>query len=249
MTLTPEERRRYTRQLSLPEIGARGQERLRAARVLVVGAGGLGSPAALYLAAAGVGELHIADGDRVEISNLQRQLLHATPDLGRPKVESAAEALRALNPHVAVVKHGVRIDRDNAAGLVEPVDFVVDATDNFAAKFLVADACHAAGRAYSHGGIDRSFGQTMTVVPGRSACYRCVFERPPAESPGPHAGPVGVLPGVIGTIQATEALKYLLGWGELLTDRLLSYDPRTMTFRCVALRRRPTCALCAGGCP
>lgn len=245
MTLTPDQRQRYARHLVLPEIGEAGQAALQRGRVLVVGAGGLGSPCALYLAAAGVGTLGIVDGDTVVLSNLQRQLLHATADLGRAKVDSASDRLAALNPDVRLMTYRERLTAANAHEVVADYDFVVDATDNFAAKFLIADVCHAAAKPYSHGGILQFSGQTMTVWPGVSACYRCVFEAPP---PGPTAdvdrGLLGVLPGVIGTIQATEALKHLLGVGELLTDTLLVYDVRKMTFRRVAVKRNPACVLC-----
>jgi len=171
MPLTAEERDRYARHLALPEIGEQGQERLRGGSVLVVGAGGLGSPAALYLAAAGVGTLGIADADVVEMSNLQRQLLHHTPDVGRPKVESTAAKLRALNPHVHVRAYAARLSLTNAQSILQDYDFVVDATDNFESKFLIADACHRARKPYSHAGILRFLGQTMTVHPGVTACY------------------------------------------------------------------------------
>lgn len=245
MALTPDERERYARHLLLPEVGETGQEALRSGRVLVVGAGGLGSPCALYLAAAGVGTLGIMDADAVELSNLQRQLLHASGDLGRAKVESACETLSALNPNVKVVLYPERLTASNAPEVLAGYDFVVDATDNFESKFLIADACHAAGKPYAHAGILRFGGQAMTVLPGKSACYRCVFGGPPP-GPVPEAarGLLGVLPGVIGTVQATEALKFLLGIGELLTDTLLVYDALKMTFRRVGVKRDPGCILC-----
>lgn len=248
MTLTAEQRQRYARHLSLPEIGEAGQERLRAGRVLVIGAGGLGSPAAFYLAAAGVGTLGLADGDRVELSNLQRQILHTTAALGQRKVESASVTLRALNPDLVVHAHPERLTAQNAAALLAPYDFVIDATDNFASKFLIADVCHHAGKANSHGGIREFIGQTMTVHPGRTACYRCVFEAPPEDAPGSGPrGPLGVVPGVIGTIQATEAIKHLLGIGAPLTNNLLVFDALAMTFRRIAVKRHPGCRLCGQG--
>jgi len=182
MTLDALQRDRYARHLALPEIGASGQERLAAARVLLVGAGGLGSAAGFYLAAAGVGAIDVMDGDAVELSNLQRQILHATADLGRPKAESACDAMTRLNPHVKAVPRRERLTAANAPARLHDAEFVIDATDNFASKFLIADACHAANRPYSHAGISRFRGQTMTVLPGRTACYRCVFERPPDEA-------------------------------------------------------------------
>jgi len=248
MALSSEERGRYARHLSLPEIGEPGQERLRAGRVLVVGAGGLGSSAALHVAAAGVGTVGIMDADRVELSNLQRQLLHSTADVGRPKVESAVAALLALNPHVRAVGYAERLTADNASRILGDYEFIVDATDNFDSKFLIADGCHAAGKPYSHAGIQAFLGQTFTVLPGRTACYRCIFDAPPDEPCGqPPQGPLGVVPGVIGTIQAAEAIKYLLGIGGLLTDRLLVYDALRSAFRSVLLKRNPGCRLCGEG--
>jgi molybdopterin/thiamine biosynthesis adenylyltransferase len=249
MSLTAGQRERYARHLSLPQIGEAGQERLFAARVAVVGAGGLGSPAALYLAAAGVGTLAIIDDDRVELSNLQRQILHGTADLGRDKASSAEERLRALNPGVKVETFPLRLTASIAADLLGPFDFVIDGTDNFPSKFTIADACHMMRRPYSHAGIKAFFGQTMTVLPGVSACYRCVFAAapPPDETDLHPAGPMGAVPGVIGAIQATEALKYLLDVGELLTNRLLTYDALKLRFREIAVSRNPACSLCGSG--
>ncbi len=247
MPLTVEQRQRFARHLSLPEIGEAGQERLQAGRVLIVGAGGLGSPAALYLAAAGVGTIGLADGDRVELSNLQRQILHTTAALGQRKVDSATSTLKALNPDLVVNAYPERLTAQNAPTLLAPYDFVIDATDNFASKFLIADACHRSSKANSHAGIREFIGQTMTVHPGRTACYRCVFEAPPEETPGVGPrGPLGVVPGVIGTIQATEAIKHLLGIGKPLVNALLVFDALAMTFRRVAVQRNPTCRLCGG---
>jgi molybdopterin/thiamine biosynthesis adenylyltransferase len=249
MSLSPDERERYSRHFSLPQIGEAGQERLFAARVAVVGAGGLGSPAALYLAAAGVGTLGIIDDDRVELSNLQRQILHRTADVGRSKALSAEERLRALNSGLKVEARQVRLAATNGADLVGSYDFVIDGTDNFASKFALADACHLMRRPYSHAGVTAFFGQTMTVLPGLSACYRCVFSAapPPDETDLHPAGPMGVVAGVIGTIQATEALKYLLDIGELLTNRLLTYDALKIKFRVVDVPRNPACPLCGSG--
>ena len=246
MSLTPEQRQRYARHLVLDKIGEAGQERLLSARVLVVGAGGLGSPAALYLAAAGVGVLGVADSDRVDLSNLQRQILHGTRDIGRPKAASARERLAALNPDVEVRLHPDGLNQENAERVVAAYDFVVDATDNFDAKFLIADTCHRVGRPYSHAGIARFYGQALTVVPGRTACYRCVFESPPPPDDADRhpAGPVGAVAGVLGAIQANEAIKCVLGLGELLTNRLLTFDALTSAFRTLPVSRRPDCALC-----
>ena len=248
MGLSAAERERYARHLSLPEIGERGQERLRAGHVALVGAGGLGSAAAFYLAAAGVGTLTILDDDVLAMSNLQRQILHRTADIGRPKVESAAERLGALNPEVRIEAVRLRLTRANAGKYLVACDFVVEATDNLASKFLIAEACHAVGKPCSHGGIDRFSGQTMTVLPGRTACYRCVFGVSPPEAAGVlPAGPLGAVPGVIGCIQATEAVKHLLGIGSGLTNRLLAYDALQMQFRCIPVRRSPSCPLCGEG--
>jgi len=244
MPVTFDRSGRYERHLGMPEIGEAGQEKLLAGRVLVIGAGGLGSPAAFYLAAAGVGTIGLVDGDVVEATNLQRQILHGTGDLGRPKVESAAEKLRALNPDVRVLPRRERLTRENAAAVLGEYGFVLDCTDSFAAKFLIADACAAAGRPYSHAGIYRFEGQTMTVIPGSTACLRCLFPRAPEDRPDPARGPLGAVPGAIGSIQAAEAIKWILGIGELLTDRLLHYDALGMRFRSVRVRRDPACPVC-----
>jgi len=245
--LTDEQRERYSRHIMLEEVGEAGQELLLAGKVLVIGVGGLGSPIVLYLAAAGVGTIGIADGDRVELSNLQRQIAHRTGDLGRPKVESAGEKLTAMNPDIRVNRYDFRVDAATIGELIAGYDFVIDATDNFAAKFLINDACVLAGKPYSHGGILRFDGQTMTVRPGASPCYRCIFPEPPPEElllPCSRAGVLGVLPGIIGVIQATEALKHLLGTGEPLTGRLLTYNALAMKFREVQVPNNPACPVC-----
>ena len=249
MSLTEQQIERYSRHIILPEVGGKGQEKLLAGKVLLVGAGGLGCPAGLYLAAAGVGTIGIMDADAVDVSNLQRQVAHATADIGKPKVESSAAKLRALNPDVDVQTRRERLTAANAAAAVAPYDFVIDGTDSFASKFLIADACHLAGKPYSHAGILRFQGQTMTVLPGRTACYRCVFRQPPPAGSVPscsQAGVLGVLAGTLGLFQATEAIKYLLGVGELLTNRLLVYDALTMRVRDVRISRSPDCPLCGG---
>jgi molybdopterin-synthase adenylyltransferase len=242
-----DEKERYARHLILDGVGEPGQELLRAGRVLIIGAGGLGSPAAQYLAAAGVGTIGVADGDRVELSNLQRQVIHGTSDLGRAKVASARDRMLEINPGVQVECIGEWLTPENIGGIVARYDFVLDATDNFDAKFLINDACLAAGISYSHGGILKFQGQTMTVIPGKSTCYRCIFPEPPVAEVAlscSKAGVLGVLPGVIGAIQATEAVKHLLGIGELLTSRLLTYNLLTMRFREVPLGRNPECPAC-----
>jgi molybdopterin/thiamine biosynthesis adenylyltransferase len=240
------QQQRYARHLTLPELGAAGQEKLLAARVLLVGVGGLGSPAGFYLAAAGIGTLGVMDGDVVEASNLQRQIAHTSADLGQKKIVSAQRAFQALNPDCRVVAIAERLTAANAPCLLADYDFVVDATDNFESKFLIADTCHAAGKSYSHAGILAFFGQTMTVLPDRTACYRCLFDAPPEIPPGPPRGPVGAVPGVIGSIQALEAIKFITGCGELLTNRLLTFDALKMRFRVVAVHRNPRCRLCGG---
>lgn len=244
---TEEQINRYSRHILLKEVGGKGQQKLLDGKVLVIGTGGLGSPIALYLTAAGVGTIGLADADEVDLSNLQRQVIHFTPDVGKPKVLSAKEKMEAMNPDVTVRTHQTWVTAENIAGIIREYDFVIDATDNFAAKFLINDACVLAGKPFSHGGILQFDGQTMTAVPGESACYRCIFPEPPPKEVIPtcsQAGVIGVLPGVMGTLQATEAIKFLLGAGELLTDRLLTYDALRMRFREVPLRRNPKCPLC-----
>ncbi len=239
--------RRYGRHLSLREVGFKGQQKLLASKVLCVGAGGLGSPALYYLAAAGVGTIGIAEGDVVDESNLQRQIIHFTEDVGRPKLESAREKIAKLNPDVKVVEHPGYLTADNAVGIISQYDFVLDGTDNFPAKFLINDACVIAGKPFSHAGILRFEGQIMTVVPGKSRCYRCLFKEPPPAAAVPscaEAGVLGAIAGVLGTLQATEALKALLGKGDLLTDRLMIFDALAMRFREIKGKRDPGCAVC-----
>ena len=238
---------RYSRHILLPEVGGKGQKKIAQAKILIVGAGGLGSPAALYLAAAGVGTLGLIDSDVVDLSNLQRQVIHHTSDLGRPKVESAKEKIIALNPDVAVITHQERLVARNALEVIRGYDIVLDGVDNFPAKFLINDACFFAEKPLVHGGILRFDGRVMTIVPKRSACYRCVFKNPPP--PGlvascQEAGVIGVLAGIIGTIQATEALKLILKIGQPLTDRMLDFDARRTAFREIKTRRNPDCILC-----
>ncbi len=247
MALREEQEKRYARQLSMPEIGPEGQEKLLRAKVLVIGAGGLGSPAALYLAAAGVGTVGLADGDRVDLSNLQRQILHSTAALGERKVDSARERLCALNPEVRVQTHPCAVTEDNAAALAAEYDFVLECTDSFRSKYLINDACVQAGKAFCHGAVIRFFGQVMTWVPGRGACYRCAFPTAPDERKAPDAaklGVVGAVAGVIGCLQALEAIKYLTGAGELLTGELLCFDGLDMEFRRIRLSRDPACPAC-----
>jgi len=245
--LTEAQAQRYARNLRLEEVGREGQEKLLGSRVLLVGVGGLGSPAGFYLAAAGVGVVGVVDGDVVEVSNLQRQIAHCTADLGRAKPDSARETYQALNPDVEVRTHGERLTGANALRILSDYDFVIDATDSFPSKFLVADACHFARKPYSHAGVLRFQGQTMTVIPGRTTCYRCVFEGPPPAGAAPtcaQAGVLGTVAGLLGVIQATEAIKYVLGVGEFLTDRLLTVDALSMGFRVISVRKNPRCPLC-----
>ncbi len=243
---TEDQIERYSRHILLQEVGVEGQEKIHDAKVLIVGAGGLGAPAALYLAAAGVGKIGIVDADVVDLSNLQRQVIHFTKDIGRPKVESAKEKMVAINPDVEVTTYHEFMDSANAMDIIRPWDFVIDGTDNFPVKFLINDACVMLGKAFSHGGILRFKGQTFTHVPG-SACYRCMFKEPPPAGAVPtcsQAGVLGAIAGMLGTIQATEALKYTLGVGELLTNRLLTFDAKTMVFRTIPVKKRDTCPIC-----
>lgn len=246
--LTEEQRQRYARQLMLSQVGEAGQEQILAGRVLIIGTGGLGSPAAMYLAAAGIGQIGLVDDDVVDRSNLQRQLLHQTADIGRPKVDSARETLQAINPAVKVRCYRERVTADNMTDILAGGDYqiVLDCTDNFPTKFLINDTCVQAGKAYIHAGIHEFQGQLMTYVPGQGPCYRCLFPEPPAieAAVSKPAGVLGALAGVIGTLQATEALKYILGTGSLLTGQLLVYDALTMTFRHVPVPRNPHCAIC-----
>lgn len=247
MAFTNEQLERYSRHIILSEVGVKGQKKLMDAKVLIIGAGGLGAPAALYLAAAGVGVIGIADADEVDLSNLQRQVIHTTPDVGKAKVQSAKETMEAINPDVTVNTYRVFVAADNIMELIAGYDFIIDGTDNFPAKFLINDACVLAGKPFSHAGIIRFKGQLMTYVPGQGPCYRCVFENPPPPDAVPtcrQAGVIGAMGGVIGSLQAMEAVKYIIGKGELLTGALLTYDALTMTFRKVRLPKRDSCAVC-----
>lgn len=239
---------RYSRHILLEEVGVEGQKKLLAGKVLIIGAGGLGSSVALYLAAAGVGTIGIVDADEVDLSNLQRQIIHTTADLGRAKVESAKESMQAINPDVKVHTYQVFVTDQNIRELIRDYDFVVDATDNFKAKFLVNDACVIEKKPFVHAGILRFGGQIMTYVPGAGPCYRCIFGEEPPEEAVPAAknvGIMGAMAGVIGSLQATEAIKYLLGIGDLLVGRLLTYDALAMEFRTVKLPERvESCPAC-----
>ena len=247
MSFTEEQITRYSRHILLPEVGGKGQKKLSQAKIFIVGAGGLGCPVAYYLAAAGIGTIGIIDSDVVDLSNLQRQILHHTPDVGRSKVLSATEKIRALNPDVKVETYEGRFTSENARDLVKNYDIVVDGVDNFPAKFLINDVCVMEGKPLVHGGILRFEGRVYTIVPNQSACYRCIFKAPPPPGVVPtcqEAGIIGVVAGIIGTIQATEAIKLILKIGRPLTDRILDFDARTTTFREIRVKRNPNCPLC-----
>jgi thiazole biosynthesis adenylyltransferase ThiF len=249
MAFTNEQLERYSRHIILKEIGVKGQKKLLNARVLIIGAGGLGAPAALYLAAAGVGTIGIADADVVDLSNLQRQVIHTTEDIGKKKVDSAAETMRQINPDITVNAYYEYVSSANILKLIEDYDFILDGTDNFPAKFLINDACVMAKKPFSHAGIIRFKGQLTTVIPGVSPCYRCIFRNPPPKDAVPtckQAGVIGAMGGVIGSLQAMEAIKYITGAGELLTGYLLTYDALTMEFRKIKLPPRGKgCAVCS----
>ncbi len=245
--LTPEEVQRYSRHLMLPEMGVEGQERLKNSSVLCIGAGGLGSPMALYLAAAGVGRLGMVDFDVVEFSNLQRQIIHTTSDVGRSKLTSAREKLEAINPHVKVEAHEVRLSSENVLDLFRDYDVIADGTDNFPTRYLVNDACILTGKPNVYGSIFRFEGQASVFgVPG-GPCYRCLYPEPPPPGLVPscaEGGVLGVLPGMVGTLQATEVIKLLLGIGRPLVGRLVLFDALELNFREVRLRRDPDCPIC-----
>lgn len=247
MAFTNEQLERYSRHIILKEVGVKGQKKLLNSKVLIIGAGGLGAPAALYLAAAGVGTIGIVDADEVDLSNLQRQVIHTTNDLGKAKVKSAAETMQAINPDVTVNTYRTFVDSSNIMDLIKDYDFVIDGTDNFPAKFLINDACVMAQKPFSHAGIIRFKGQLMTYVPGEGPCYRCVFKNPPPKDAVPtckQAGVIGAMGGVIGSLQAMEAVKYIIGQGELLTGKLLTYDALDMQFHTIKLPKNCNCAVC-----
>jgi adenylyltransferase/sulfurtransferase len=245
--LTKDDYKRYSRHLILPEVGVAGQQKLKAAKVLCIGAGGLGSPVALYLAAAGVGTIGIVDFDVVDFSNLQRQILHATPDVGRSKLESAKTKLLAMNPHMNVVTHDTALSSENALELFAPYDIIVDGTDNFPTRYLVNDACVLLGKPNAYGSIFRFEGQASVFATKEGPCYRCLYPEPPPPGLVPscaEGGVLGVLPGVIGCIQATETIKLIIGAGEPLIGRFLIFDALRMKFRELKLRKDPDCPVC-----
>lgn len=236
MAFTEEQMQRYLRHLILKGVGVKGQQKLLESKVLVIGAGGLGSPAILYLAASGVGTIGIVDGDCVDLTNLQRQIIHDMDSLGVEKTESAGERIRKLNPDVKLHLHAERVTPENIMALIEPYDFIIDAVDNFSAKFLINDACVLAKKPFCHAGIRQFYGQVLTYVPGEGPCYRCIFEEIPKDGTVDNcssAGVIGSIPGIIGSIQALEAQKYITGAGELLTGKMLTFDGLTMRFRTV----------------
>lgn len=248
MALSDVQIMRYSRHIALKEMGIEGQEKLLNGKVLIIGAGGLGSPVSMYLAAAGVGTLGIVDADCVDLSNLQRQIIHNTEDIGKAKVQSAKEKLISMNPDITIHTYYEMVTADNILDLIEDYDFIIDATDNFKAKFLINDACVLAKKPFSHAGVLRFSGQVMTYVPKKGPCYRCIFKNPPPEGVVPdckNAGLVGIIPGIIGSIQAMEAIKYLLNIGNLLTGYFLTYDGLTMEFRKIKLpNRTSSCPVC-----
>lgn len=246
--LSPEEMARYARHLVVADVGIIGQRRLREASVLMIGTGGLGSPAALYLAAAGVGRLGLVDFDVVDHSNLQRQIIHSTPDVGRLKLDSARDSLAAINPNVTIETHAVAFDVDNAMRLVSDYDIILDGTDNFPTRYLVNDACVFAGKPNVYGSIFQFEGQASVFWAERGPCYRCLFPAPPPAGMVPNCaegGVLGVLPGLVGVIQATEAIKLILGKGDSLLGRLLLVDSLSMRFREMKLRKDPNCPICS----
>jgi len=244
---SPEQLARYSRHILLQDVGVEGQEKLLEAKVLIIGAGDLGCPIALYLAAAGVGRIGIVDNDTVEISNLQRQIAHFTKDINISKVESAKEKMLAINPELDIRAYGLNLMADNIRELIREYDFVIDGTDNFPTKFLVNDACVMENIPFSHGGILRFDGQTMTVIPNESACYRCSFRSPPPPDAVPtcsQAGVLGAIAGMLGTIQAAEALKFITGAGSLLTNTLLTFNAKNMDFKKLTLHKQDNCPIC-----
>lgn len=246
--MTEDQKERYSRHIVMPEVGEEGQRKINEASVFLVGAGGLGSPAGYYLAAAGVGRIGIIDSDVVELSNLQRQILHSTDRIGKPKVESARQTLESLNPNVSVITYRDKLTSKNAHELFKDYDIVIDCSDNYDTRYISNDACIHTGKPLIYGAVFRFEGQAMTIIPGTGPCYRCLY---PAPSPpgivlSPReAGLFGVLPGVIGLIQATEALKLILGQGELLTGWLLSYNALAMEFAKLKIQKNPHCPTCS----
>ena len=247
VTLNSQEIQRYSRHLIMPEVGMAGQKKLKAASILLIGAGGLGSPLALYLAAAGIGRIGLVDFDAVDYSNLQRQVLHGTSAVGKPKLQSAAERLKDINPEVQLDLYETRLTSENALKIAEPYDIVIDGTDNFPTRYLVNDACVLLNKPNVYGSIFRFDGQASVFYPPHGPCYRCLYPEPPPPGEVPscaEGGVLGILPGVIGVIQATEGVKLILGQGSPLIGRLLLYDAMSMTFQEFKVRRNPKCPMC-----
>jgi len=249
MNFTNEQLERYSRQMILDDVSVKGQEKILNSKILIIGTGGLGAPAAMYLGAAGVGTIGLVDADTVDLSNLQRQIIHSTQDVGKPKVLSGKESINAINPEVNVITYQEQATAANILDIIKDkdYDFIIDGTDNFPVKFLINDACVMLQKPFSHAGIIRFQGQTMTYVPGKGPCYRCVFKNPPPPDIVPtcqQAGVLGVMGGVMGSIQASEALKYIIGIGDLLTGKLLTYDAKKMEFRKINLHHDKKCAIC-----
>lgn len=247
MAFTPEQTQRYNRHLLLKDFGPEGQKKIMAAKVLVIGTGGLGSPVLLYLSAAGVGTLGIADGDVVDRTNLQRQVIHFTDDINRSKVASATEKINRLNPEVAIIAHAEMVTSANIMQVIKDYDIIVDATDNFGSKFLINDACVLCKKPFVHASVIQFLGQIMTIIPGRTACYRCFFPEPPPPGKVPGSREVGVFgaaAGTMGTLQATEVIKFIAGSGELLTNRLLVVETLEMKFREILIQRQDDCPAC-----
>ncbi len=250
MNFTNEQLERYSRQIILDDVSVKGQGKILNSKVLIIGTGGLGAPAAMYLGAAGVGTIGLVDADTVDLSNLQRQIIHSTQDVGKLKVISGKETINAINPDVNVVTYNERAKAANILDIIKDkdYDFIIDGTDNFPVKFLINDACVMLQKPFSHAGIIRFQGQTMTYVPGQGPCYRCVFKNPPPPDVVPtcqQAGVLGVMGGVMGSIQASEALKYIIGVGDLLTGKLLTFDAKKMEFRKISLSHDNKCAICS----
>lgn len=249
--MNEEQMERYSRHILLSKVGKDGQEKLLSSRILIVGAGGLGSPAAMYLAAAGVGTIGIIDDDKVDLTNLQRQIIHSVDSIGTPKTGSAKKRIAMINPDVEVETFPLRLNAENAKSIFNKYDFVIDAVDNFETKFLINDVCVELGKAFSHGGIQEFGGQLMTWVPGEGPCYRCIFEEPPKPGNVPtcrDVGVIGCMAGIIGTMQSMEAVKYVLGIGELLTGQMLTVDALTMEFRKIKFpQRNLECSACGRG--
>ena len=248
MEFTEQQIQRYSRHIILQEVGGKGQQKLANAKVLLIGAGGLGSPAALYLAAAGIGTIGLVDGDVVDLSNLQRQILHSTASLGQPKVDSGKKTLAAINPEITIKAHHMNVDADNILGLISDYEMVLDGSDNFTTRFLVNDACFFAKKTLISASMFRFEGQLTTSKPHAGyPCYRCLYPEPPPAGLVPNcqeAGVLGVLAGTMGILQASEAIKEILGIGETLADRLLIYDALEMKFRKVGRPKDPACRLC-----